>query len=255
MDLTQLDNELKLRKYSVETRKNYTQTVEKFLKSNQSLRDFMLNYSDKSRSTVRSIYFALKFYYEKVLNEIFSEKLPLAKKSQKLPIVLSREEIQKILSSTNNLKHKLILSFLYYAGLRLDEARNLKWPDLDFDRKIIHLKTAKGEKERIIFLHDNLIAQLKFYKANDSQLLFLSNLKRKYNKRSIELIVKTAAANSRINKKVTPHTLRHSFATHLLEAGVDIRYIQQLLGHKDLKTTQVYTHVADRDIKNLASLI
>jgi len=255
MDLTKLDQELKLRKYSPETRTSYTKTIEKFLLSNQSARDFMLNYSDKSRSRVRSIYFALKFYYEKVLDNPFPEKLPLVKKSQKLPVVLSKEEIKRMIATCNNVKHQQILSFLYYAGLRLDEVRNLKWADLDVDRKIIHLKAAKGEKERIVFFHDNLIASLNGDHSSAGELLFLSNLKKKYHKRTIEVIVKSVAAKSGIKKKVTPHTLRHSFATHLLEAGVDIRYIQCLLGHKDLKTTQIYTHVANKDLKNLASLI
>ncbi len=95
----------------------------------------MLSYSNKSRSTMRSIYFALKFFYENVLNEKFDEKLPLAKKSLKLPSVLSREEICRMMKVTTNLKHKLVLMFLYYAGLRLDEVRNLKWQDIDFDRR------------------------------------------------------------------------------------------------------------------------
>ena len=252
---SKLDNELKLRKYSSETKKSYSQIIEKFLRSKKSTRDFMLGYSDKSRSTLRSIYFALKFYYEKVLNEKFSDDPPLVKKSQKLPVVLSKEEINKMIHSTNNLKHKLILSFLYYAALRLDEVRNLKWSDLDFNRKLIHLKVAKGGKERIIFLHDNLITSLNRYNSGSGELLFLSNFNKKYHKRSIEVIVNKSAQKANIRKKVSPHTLRHSFATHLLEAGADIRYIQSLLGHKDLKTTQIYTHVANKDIKNLANLI
>jgi integrase len=95
----------------------------------------------------------LKFFYENVLNEKFNEKLPLAKKNLKLPVVLSREEISKMIEVTNNIKHRLVLMFLYYAGLRLVEVRNLKWQDIDFDRDIIHIKTAKGEKERAVFLH------------------------------------------------------------------------------------------------------
>ena len=145
--------------------------------------------------------------------------------------------------------------FLYYAGLRLDEVRNLKWQDIDFDRGIIHVKTAKGEKERVVFLHSKLKEMLEIYGANKQGLVFISQRGRKYNKRTIQQIVKNAARKAGIKKKVTPHTLRHSFATHLLEAGVDIRYIQQLLGHKSLRTTQIYTHVANKDIKKLADLL
>ena len=145
--------------------------------------------------------------------------------------------------------------FLYYAGLRLDEVRNLKWQDIDFNRGIIHIKTAKGGKERIVFLHSKLKEMLEIYGANKQGLVFISQRGGKYNERTIQQIVKNAATKTGIKKKVTPHTLRHSFATHLLEAGADIRYIQQLLGHKSLRTTQIYTHVAGKDIKKLAELL
>ncbi|MEM2916624.1 MAG: tyrosine-type recombinase/integrase [Candidatus Woesearchaeota archaeon] len=155
----------------------------------------------------------------------------------------------------NNWKHKLVIMFLYYAGLRLDEVRNLKWEDVDFDREIIHLKTAKGDKERIVFLHKKLIDMLKMYGTKEEGPIFVSQREGKYNKRTIQQIVKFASKKVGIKKKITPRTLRHSFATHLLESGADIRYTQQLLGHKDLKTTQIYTHVANKDIKKLANLL
>ena len=121
-----LIEELKLRKYSYRTGKKYRDIVIKFLKSRKTPREFLLSYSNKSRSTIRSVYFALKFFYENVLNERFDEKLPLAKSKQKLPIVLSRKEIQKLFGVTTNIKHKVVLALLYYAGLRLSEVRNLK---------------------------------------------------------------------------------------------------------------------------------
>ena len=182
-------------------------------------------------------------------------KLPLTRKSLKLPLVLSKEEINKMIDSTNNLKHRLVIMFLYYAGLRLDEARNLNWQDIDFNREIIHLKTAKGDKERVVFLHKKLIVALGMYGTKEEGPIFVSQREGKYNKRTIQQIIKYASKKVGIKKKVTPHTLRHSFATHLLESGADIRYIQQLLGHKDLKTTQIYTHVANKDIKKLANLL
>jgi site-specific recombinase XerD len=229
--------------------------VKRFLKSGKTPREFLLSYSNKSRSTIRSVYFALKFFYENVLNEKFGERLLLARRNLKLPIVLSKEEINKMIRLTNNIKHKLILMFLYYAGLRLDEVRNLKLRDIDFDRDIIHVKTTKREKERIVFLHPKLKEMLEIYGIDGQDLVFRSKRRRKYSKRTIQQIVKNAAKKARIRKRVTPHTLRHSFATHLLEAGADIRYIQQLLGHKSLKTTQIYTHVANKDIKKLANLL
>ena len=144
---------------------------------------------------------------------------------------------------------------LYYADLRLDEVRNLRWQDIDFDKDIIHIKTAKGEKERVVFLHPKLKEMLEIYGISKQGLVFISQKGKKYNKRTIQQIVKNAARKAGIKKKVTPHALRHSFATHLLEAGTDIRHIQQLLGHKSLRTTQIYTHVANKDIKKLAELL
>ena len=138
-----LIEEVKLRRYSSQTEKSYTFVVKDFLASGKTPRAFLLSYSTKSKSTMRSIYFALKFFHENVLNTKFEEKLPLARKSLKLPIILSKEEVNKMIEVTINLKHRLVIILLYYAGLRLDEARNIKWQDVDFDREIIHLKTAK----------------------------------------------------------------------------------------------------------------
>ncbi len=250
-----LIEEVKLRRYSYQTRKSYISVVKDFLASGKTPRDFLLSYSNKSKSTMRSAYFAMKFFHENVLNTKFDEKLPLARKSLKLPLVLSREEVIKMIESTSNLKHKMVIMFLYYAGLRLDEVRNLGWKDIDFDRETIHLKTAKGDKERVVFLHKKLSDILRMYGIKEEGPIFVSQREGKYNKRTIQQIIKSAAKKAGIKKNVTPHTLRHSFATHLLESGADIRYIQQLLGHKDLKTTQIYTHVANKDIKKLADLL
>lgn len=267
-----LIEEIKLRKYSFETGKNYADIIKKYLDSEKGAKGFLISYTDKSRATIRRIYFALEFFYKNVLNETlknqgflahrkacfssgFNENIPLIKKKIQLPIVLNKEEINLMINSTNNLKHKLVLMFLYYAGLRLNELRNLKWENLDFERKIIQLKIAKGEHERVVFLHDKIIDLLKLYGIKKEGLIVLANTNKKYNKRTIQQIVKNSAKKTGIKKKVSPHTLRHSFATHLLEAGCDIRYIQKLLGHKNLQTTQIYTHVANKDIKKLADLL
>jgi site-specific recombinase XerD len=120
---------------------------------------------------------------------------------------------------------------------------------------VIQLKIAKGEHQRVIFLHDKIIETMKVFGLKKEGIIFISNRERKYSEESIQQIVKQAAKRAGITKRVTPHTLRHSFATHLLEAGCDIRYIQELLGHKNLQTTQIYTHVANKDIKNLSKLL
>lgn len=176
------------------------------------------------------------------------------KKDRKLPIVLSKEEIGSMISSTNNLKHRLILVLLYYAGLRLDEVVNLRWNDIDFDNGAIYVRKTKEEKERTVFLHAKVKELLGIYGRGGSTIL-RSERNKKYDKRTIQQVIKSMAKKARINKKVSPNTLRHSFATHLLEAGADIHYIQQLLGHKNLQTTQIYTRVANKDIKKLAQLL
>ena len=246
-----LIQEIKLRKYSFETGKSYIAVIKEFLKSGKEPREFLLGYFNKSNSYMRTVFFSLKFFYENVLNEKFNERIPLAKKSLKLPVVLSKEEVQRLLDAPNNIKHRNVLMFLYYAGLRLNELIDIRWEDVDADRSLIHIKEGKGEKDRVVFLHEKLKVLIN---GNKNGLIFQSDRGKEYNKRTIQQIVKNASKKAGIKKKISPHSLRHSFATHLLEGGADIRYIQKLLGHKNLQTTQVYTHVANKDIKNLANL-
>jgi len=253
--LKRLDEELKLTGYSPKTRENYMRVVGIFLKSGKDPREFLLQHSGKSRSMARGCYFALKFFYKRIVGEDFKERIPLAKAAHSLPIVLGKTDVLSMIGCMKNLKHRLALSLLYYAGLRLDEARNLRWEDLDFERKTIHVKKAKGAKHRVIFLHDRLMESLESAGLRKSGFILTTERDTRLSDRSMQQIVKNAARKNGISKKVSPHTLRHSFATHLLESGADIRHIQQLLGHKDLKTTQIYTHVANKDIKKLANLL
>ncbi len=145
--------------------------------------------------------------------------------------------------------------FLYYTGLRLSELINLKWQDIDLNRDIIHIKRAKGEKHRVIFLHPKLKEILGEYEIKNYGFVLKSDRGKKYSPKTIQEIVRKTSKKAGVNKRVTPHNLRHSLATHLLEGGADIRHIQQLLGHKSLRTTQIYAHVANRDIKKLANLL
>ncbi len=253
--IEKLNEELNLRKYSPRTKEKYIYYIKKFMLQNKTPREFLASYTKKSRNTIRSVYFALNFFYKNVLQKNFEENLPLARKKQKLPNVLNRSEIKSIIEKTENLQHKLIIIFLYYAGLRLNEVRNIKWENIDFDRKTIQLKIAKGEHQRTIFLHKKIIENLNKFKVPRENLIFESNRGRKYSEETIQKIVKQSARKAGIKKRVTPHTLRHSFATHLLEAGCDIRNIQKLLGHSNIQTTQVYTHIANKDIKNLSNLL
>ncbi len=253
--LNKLLEELKLRKYSRQTEKSYLSIIRSFIQSELEPKEFLLKYSDKSRSYMRSVYFALKFFHKNVLKQKLDEELPLAKNKGKLPIVLNKDEVIKMFESTLNLKHRLVLMVLYYSGIRVNEIVNLKWEDIDFQRGTIHLKTAKGDKERVVFFHEKLKSFIEYFNLKKEGYVFLSNFGKKYNDRTVQTIIKNAARKAGIGKKATPHILRHSFATHLLEAGADIRHIQKLLGHSSLQTTQIYTHVANKDIKKLARLL
>lgn len=253
--IQKLEEELDLRKYSLRTKEKYIYYIRKFLNQRKTAREFLLNYTGKSRNTIRSVYFALKFFHKNILKKEFGKNLPLVRKKQILPNILNKKEIKLMIERTENLQHKLVIMFLYYAGLRLNEVRNICWENLDFGRKTIHLKISKGEHQRTIFLHDKLIENLNKFKVHKEGLIFESNRGKKYSDESIQKIVRSSVLKAHINKRVSPHTLRHSFATHLLESGCDIRYIQKLLGHSQLQTTQIYTHVANKDIKNLSNLL
>ncbi|MEM4397442.1 MAG: tyrosine-type recombinase/integrase [Candidatus Woesearchaeota archaeon] len=245
--LDELIIEMKLRKYSEKTIKSYVFYVEKFLKSNRNIKDFLYIYTNKSNSTIRQVYFSLRFFYKHILKKDFDIEIPLAKQTKKLPEILNRCEIKKMFFSAHNIKHRLILMFLYYAGLRVSELINLRYSDLDLKRKTIHIKNAKNNKDRIIFLHPEIINILKIYNIRKKQdFIFITNKKRKYTHRTIEMVVKKISKKAGIIKKIKPHTLRHCFATHLLENGLDIVSIQKLLGHRDVRTTQIYTHLTKK---------
>lgn len=255
----QLENELKLRGYSPQTIKSYEYHVKEFIESKKPPREFLLSLIQKNKSneTIRSTTFAIKFYLnilkkqDPSLDQIINS-LPNSKREKKLPEILSKEEIDKMIKLTTNLIHRTIIQIGYSAGLRVSEITNLKWPDIDLTRRTIHIKQSKGKKDRIIMLSEKVKSSLEDLE-NDGGELFKSNRGKKYSKKSIQKIVENAAKKAKIQKKVTPHTLRHSFATHLLERGTDIRYIKDLLGHSDISTTLIYTKVSNKDISKIKS--
>ena len=177
-------------------------------------------------------------------NRFYSIERPI--KDKKLPIVLSKENVLKLIDSTNNIKHRCVISLLYSAGLRRSELINLKLEDIDSSRMLIRVDDAKGNKDRYTLLSKNALVDLRkyFIEFLPKIYLFEGQYGGKYSPNSVGKIVTTAAITAGIQKKVSPHTLRHSFATHLLESGTDLRYIQLLLGHSSTKTTEIYTHVA-----------
>jgi len=193
---------------------------------------------------------AIKFFYEKVLlkeKHIYNIERP--RKEKILPDVLSKEEIGAMLEVTNNLKHKTIIGTLYSCGLRRSELINLKIKDIDSKRMLVHIKGAKGKKDRYVQLAESLLILLReYYKMyRPNEWLIPGQTGGQYSPTSVLNIVKSAAKKAGITKRVTPHMLRHSFATHHLEQGTDLRYIQVWLGHESSKTTERYTHVSQKN--------
>lgn len=178
-----------------------------------------------------------------------------AKKPKSLPIILSRDEIEKIINSVQNSKHKLLLAISYSSGLRVSEVVALRVKDINLADLTIHVKESKGKKDRISVLSERLVndlSQLIATKKQDTPV-FESERGGKLTTRTAQKIFENALAKSGIRKDATFHSLRHSFATHLLENGVDVRYVQELLGHQNIRTTQVYTHVTNPKLKNIKS--
>ena len=257
---------LELKKYSNNTVRSYISSFEDFINyypdkdidqlNENDIREYiqLMVQEKRSNSYINIAINSIKFYYEIVLgmpNRLYRIERPRAKK--KLPSVLSKEDVKSMIENTNNLKHRCIISLLYSAGLRRSELLNLKLNDIDSSRMLIHVVDAKGNKDRYTLLSENTLMDLRsYYKQwRPSNYLFESPIKGKYSASSIAKIVVNASIKAGIKKHVTAHTLRHSFATHLLEAGTDLRYIQLLLGHNSSKTTEIYTHVAKSSFESI----
>ncbi len=197
---------------------------------------------------------ALKLFYTRNGRfHIIPEKFERPKKKIKLPEVLSIEEVKLILVNTNNIKHQTLLSFIYSCGLRIGETLNTKLVDLDLQRQFVHIKSGKGRKDRYVPVPFNMCRLLRKYIISQKPKYFLFEGRNngKYSPVSARQVLKRSLLKSEIKKSVTLHTLRHSYATHLLEKGTDIRYIQELLGHNDPKTTMIYTHVSSSSLDKI----
>ncbi len=209
-----------------------------------------------SNSALRISIAAIRYFYMYVLKDKVPDALNIKiRKTNKLPLVLSKQEVIRILKVTNNLKHKTMLMMIYSAGLRLGELLNLKLQDIDSNRMKIHIRQAKGKKDRYVFLSQKLLDLLRLYfeEYKPRDFLFEGQKGNQYSPKSVQSVFKKAIKNAGVRKPATVHTLRHSFATHLLEDGTDIRYIQQLLGHKKLETTQIYTHITGSAMDKIKS--
>lgn len=183
------------------------------------------------------------------------EKIYMPKKDRKLPVVVSIEEVLLILQSTTNLKHRTIIAMLYGSGLRISELINLELSDFDFNRKQLYVKNGKGRKDRYTTIAKSLFPLLKnYHNTYKPKQYFIENPKGgKYSAESIRAFIKKSTKAAGVTKTVTPHTLRHSYATHMLEQGTDIRHIQELLGHSRPETTMIYTHVKRKDLEKISS--
>ena len=181
--------------------------------------------------------------------------LKFAKRNKKLPIILSRKEINRIIEVTDNSKYRLMISLGYACGMRVSEVVKLKIVDLDIDELVVYIKGAKGKKDRISVLPEKLKDDLRNIIAgkNANDYIFSSNRGGKLTTTSLQKMFRKSLAKAKVGKLATFHSLRHSFATHLLENGTDVRYVQELLGHSNMRTTQIYTQVTNPKLKNIKS--
>jgi integrase/recombinase XerD len=264
-----------LKKIEVELKisKNSEHTVETYLKYNIDFLNFInkspeeVNEDDvklylsekmnnKSASSTIVFLAALRYSYSNILKKDITLAIKRPKKEKRIPAVLTKEEVKRLIENCDTKKSRLMISLLYACGIRVSELTKLKVNDFSFNEKTGYIKQGKGRKDRIFnipnFLLEELKARAEIQKKDNQEYLF-SGPKGRLSSRNIQKIVVLAARKAGINKKVHPHTLRHSFATHLLENKVDIRLIQELLGHSDLSTTQLYTHISAEQLKKVES--
>jgi integrase/recombinase XerD len=261
---------LQSKRYSDNTIKTYVDALKSFLTffntksvfeiTNEDVilynNDYILK-NKLSSSYQNQIVNAIKLYFKTIQNiKIEVDKIHRPKREKTLPNVLSKEEVKTILEASNNSKHKTMLSLIYSCGLRRSELLNLKPTDIDSKRNIVIIRQGKGKKDRITPLSAKILEMLRGYYKEYKPKLWLfegQNEGVKYSERSLEEVLKKSIRLANINKPVTLHWLRHSYATHLLESGTDLRYIQELLGHNSSRTTEIYTHVSTKSLQQIKS--
>ncbi|MFH0969648.1 MAG: site-specific tyrosine recombinase/integron integrase [Patescibacteria group bacterium] len=264
--LEKIEDELKLRNYSQKTIKSYLICLSdyfnfiKIVKKDPDIaliKKYLLDKQARGQApqTINLYLNAIKYFYREIFKSNVKIGLKFAKTSKKLPTVLSRTEIEKIIKSIENKKHKLLISLSYGAGLRVSETINLKIKDVDLEELTLHIKNSKGSKDRITIFPEKLKTDLAEIMAlrDKNDYVFESERSGKLTERTAQKVFENALAKTGIQKDATFHSLRHSFATHLLENGVDIRYVQELLGHANIRTTQLYTKVTNPILKNIKS--
>lgn len=261
---------LKSKRYSENTIKTYTEAVKVFLLhyahkkveeiSNDDLIRFNNEYILKNKlsaSYQNQIVNGVKLFFQTIeQSKLKVDLVHRPRREHKLPNVLSKEEVKEILNALVNIKHRTMLSLIYSCGLRRSELLNLKPADIDSKRNIIIIRQSKGKKDRIVPLSEKILLMLREYYVayKPKEWLFEGQtIREKYSEKSLESVLKNALAKTKIKKPVSLHWLRHSYATHLMESGTDLRYIQNLLGHSSSRTTEIYTHVSTKSIQNIKS--
>lgn len=265
----QMQRDLQLRGLSPKTQRAYLDKARDFARYFKQAPDqlgedkireylhYLLAEKKVSDSTYRQTYGSLKFLYQTTMKQsVVFDKIPKLKNREKLPVVLDRTEVEELFSVTKNIKHKAILMITYSSGLRLSETSHLKVPDIDSKRMMVRIQQGKGGKDRYSILSVVALETLRQYyrRYRPKDWLFEGqHADRPISERTIEKIFEIAKDRASITKPATLHTLRHSFATHLLEAGTDLHHIQVLLGHKSPKTTTIYLHVSNRALSRITS--
>lgn len=260
--------ECKRRGYSDKTIKSYIYCINRFLKytkksldkiSKKDVRLFLENLSEKNMAgnTMNLYHMAIRFLFEDVLDKRIWIDIKYSKIPEKIPVVISKEEIKELFNAIKNPKHKLMIQMMYSAGLRVSELINLKINDLEINKGYGFVRKGKGNKDRMFIIADSLKEDIKKFigskKLNEFNYLFTSTKGKKYNTSSPRQIIKEASKKIKLNKKISCHTLRHSFATHLIENGYSISEVQALLGHKSPETTFVYVHAASPNMIKVKS--
>lgn len=261
-----ITNELKLRNYSQKTILAYTGVIKElyaFYKkplrnlNNQEIKAFLLHKKQKglSSQSIALAANAINFLYTQIYQRSGYQKIKHPKRTQKLPVVLSQQEIGRLLDAVDNLKHRLLIALAYGAGLRVSEVVRLKVEDVDIERMVLIVRQGKGKKDRLTVLPQSIINNLQKIIAlkRVGDYVFESQQGGRLSEATAQKAFYTALKKAGIKKPATFHSLRHSFATHLLENGVDVRYVQELLGHRNIRTTQIYTKVTNPSIRNIKS--
>lgn len=265
--LEKMETEMLLRNYSPQTIRNYLRCQSEFFVflglgnyqrfGDSEIKDFLISKKRKglASETLNLYLCAIKYYCRKVLKRHWDVRFKFARRRKKLPVVLTVNEVEKVISTIDNSKHRLMISLAYGTGLRVSELVNLKIRDLRFSNFTICIRNAKGNKDRITLMPENLFDTLHDFTfcKEESNFVFESERGGKLTTRTLQKIFSRAVKKAKIKVKPSFHSLRHSFATHLLESGTDIRYIQVLLGHSDIKTTQIYTKVSKQALRKIVS--